>query len=238
MWLEDWYDSLDSSEWWVKSQETAKEAQEKKDRYSKWMTWVQRTRKDEKKAHRDNDILYSLIVDILKDNHFDTVVPLLVDMLKIWAPSNLIIWAMSLIFDKAVYVIRNCYREVANKIMIIDNNIANNYKVELSYERSTEVIEFDDNNINSIIKDRINSWIEDIIYVISFDPSTIVTTKFFDLIKVKENREIVINLIAWTFTFFLYDLNIIITKDKAFLYSEYILEEVIKKLKTVTLEEV
>jgi hypothetical protein len=238
MWLEDGYDNIDSGEpGWEKSQETAKEAQEKKEKSSKAIAWIQRTRKDEKKAQKDNDILFEIIVDIIRNKDYDVILPFVIDLIRIWIPSNLILWVISLIFDEATYIIRNNYF-AWNHSIVIDTKKSKEFRLSLNYTKTDEVIEFDDNNINETIKNRINEWIEDIINVISYDPSSIITNKFFILMSEWDNRKMVINYITWVITFFLFKLNISIEKWKAFRYSEYILDEVVRKLKSLNLEQI
>jgi hypothetical protein len=67
--------------------------------------------------------------------------------------------------------------------MVYDKDSAKNFIIKVNYEPTQEIIEFNDNNIDVAIKNRINEWIEDMISVISFDPSTIVTNKFLKLIQ-------------------------------------------------------
>lgn len=238
MWLEDWYEDIDTSEWWwEKSQETAKEAQEKKEKATKAMAWIKKTRKDEKKAHKDNDFLFQIVFDIIQNKSYDVILPFIAGLLKANIPSNLIIWGISLIYSEAVYIIRTNYKEWNNSL-IIDKKKASEYQITINYKLTESVIEFNDSNLDEAIKWRINEWIWDIISIISFDPSSIITNKFLSQVHNSENRDIVINYLASVLTFFLFDLNIVISKDKAFQYSEFILSEIIKKLKSLKLEEI
>lgn len=238
MWLEDGYDNLDNSEGsWEKSQETAKEAKEKKEKATKAMAWIQRTRKDEKKAHKDNDFLYEIVVDVIQSRKFDIMLPFISDLLKINIPSNIIIGWISLIYPEAVYIIRNNYIP-GNNSLTLDKEKAKAFKITINYIRTTEVIEFDDSSLHEAIKWRINEWIEDIISVISFDPSSIITNNFLNHIHNDNIKELIINYLSSIITYFLFEYNIVISKNKATQYSEFILTEVVKKLKSLKLEEI
>ncbi len=223
--------------WWEKSQETAKEAQEKKEKASKAMAWIKATRRDEKKATKDNDFLYQIIVDVIRNKEYDILLPFISDLLKQWISSNFILWGLSLVYDEAVYIIRTNYLP-GNTKLVYDADSAKDYKSWLAYLKTDEIIEFNDKNINSAIKWRINEWIEDIISIISFDPSSIITKKFLSLLQNSENKDLLVNYIASILTFFLFRLNIMISKEKAFLYSEFILGEAVKKLRSLHLEEI
>lgn len=238
MWLNSLSDDLDYSDGWhEKTREESKEKSEKKWDSGKWMAWIQRTRKDEKKAQKDDDFLYEVIIDLIRNKDFDILIPLIIDMFKARIPSNIILGWISLIFNEATYIIRVNYKQWVTK-MILDKTKAQLFDNSINYKKTLEIIEFDDNNINEAIKNRINEWIEDIMNVISFDPSTIVTKKFLDLINDNESRKIIINFLSGVFVFFLFSLNMSISKDKAFLYWDFILEEVKKRLLSIKLEEI
>jgi hypothetical protein len=52
------------------------------------------------------------------------------------------------------------------------------------YQKTEELIEFSEDNIDKKIRTRVSEWIEDIFYVLTFDPSSIKTKR---LIKIIEN---------------------------------------------------
>lgn len=236
MWLNSFSGDIDEFD--SGSEQTREQAWEKSEKKWDWwkrMAWIQKTRKDEKKAKKDNDFLYKLIIDIIRDEKYDVIIPLIIELLKISVPSNLIIGVISLIFNEAVYIIRTYYKSWTDLIEI-DYKKAKAFSLALTYIKTDEVVEFDDNNINLELKKRINEWIEDIINVISFDPSSIMTEKFLHLLDDKKNKEPILNYIAGVFIFFLHDLNIYISKEKAMLYSGFILKEVVDKLNSITFE--
>ncbi len=238
MWLNSFSDDIDDFDWWSEqTREQAWEKSEKKWDWGKGMAWVQKTRKDEKKAQKDNDFLYEIVVEIIQNKEYDILIPFITDLLKLNTPSNILIWWISLIYDPAVYIIRTNYIKW-NKEIIINKTKANDYKVIINYTKTEEIIEFNDNIINEAIKQRINEWIDDIMNIISYDPSSIITIKFFQQIKNHDFKDKLISYFVSIITLFLYKLNIVISKEKAFLYSEFILWELIKKLKTIKIEEI
>jgi len=103
------------------------------------------------------------------------------------------------------------------------------------YEKTTEKIEFNDNDLGESIRDRINSWIEDIIDVVSIEYSSIITQKLLDLLENDENITIFISMV---FAFFLNEINIIISQNKSYDISKFIVSEVKKSLKNLYLEEI
>lgn len=226
MWL-DSIDDLDSWEVGSQARETSEQQQERKDNFKKWLAWIKRTQKDEKKAKKDNDFLFDIIVEILRDKKYDILIPFIVELLEIWAPSNFIIWAVSLIYDKANILIKKNYSWVENEKAL----------TKLEYKKTNEMIEFKEETLDITLRNRINEWIEDIYSVVSNDPSTIISKRFLTHTSKKE-KEKYINLMVAILTFFFYDLNIVIQKNIAFKYSEFILGEIRKKVEKLELEEV
>jgi hypothetical protein len=234
MWL-DSIDDIDSWEVWAQASETKEEQKEKKDRFAKSLAWIGRTQKDEKKAKKDNDNLFDIIKEILKDPKYDVLIPFVVETLKIQTPSNFILWSLSLIYNDAALLIRANYNRNNSLVIIPENKNMENSLVD--YIRKEEAIEFSEENLDPNLRKRINEWIEDIYSVICFDPSTIVTDRFLGLIS-KNEKEHFINLLCAILTFFFYDLNITIPKSIAFKYSDFILGEIKRKVEWLKLEEI
>lgn len=232
MWL-DSLDDLDSGEVSAQTRETSEQQKEKKDSYKKWLAWIQRTQKDEKKAQKDNDFLFKIVSKILENEKYDILLPFIVELLEIGTPSNFILWGLSLVYEGAVEIIRNNY---SSKEWILPSVETNN-KLIFDYQKTSELIEFNEENLDKILRNRINEWIEDIYRVVSNDPSTIISHRFLSLTSEKEKIKF-INFLSALLTFFFYDLNIVIQKNTAFNYSEFILWEIRKKVDKLELEEI
>ena len=101
---------------------------------------------------------------------------------------------------------------------------------------SEENIEFNDNNINKNIKNRINFWIEDLIDILSIEFSNIQNKRNIDLLE-KDNKIIVL-FTAQIFSFFLKGVNISIQKEKAISISNFIISEVKQNIKKLQIEEI
>lgn len=231
MWL-DSIDDLDSWEVGTQTSETKEEQKEKKERHDKSLAGIGRTQKDEKKAKKDNNNLINIIVEILKQPQYDILIPFVVELLKIESPSNFILGGLSLIYNNAALLIRKDYNKNVN-LELNDNE----QKFLVNYSKKEEITEFSEENLESGLRARINEWIDDIYCVISFDPSTIVSKKFLNLISKKE-KELFINLLSAVLTYFFFELNIIIWKNIAFKYAEFILWEIKKKVEGLKLEEI
>jgi hypothetical protein len=212
MWIEDYTPEIESDEWWWNSAEVKEEASEKYKKSSqKAAKKVQKVKKDEKKAKKYDFLLAGFLVKILLDKKYDSLIDSIFKTIHFWYPSNFVLWILSLI-----------NLEISNKI----REITNNNKIKFEYKIQKEEINWNDNNIDIKIRNRINSWVEDINLSIKIEYSEIQTLKLKELLI--KNEEILINYISKVFVFFLKEINISITNKKSENIAEFILS-VIKK---------
>lgn len=215
MGLEDFTPS-ESSEWWTQSVEISEKF---KEAAKKAGSGIKRTQKDEKKAKKSDILLAGFLVKIIIDKKYDTVLIDLFKSLHSGYPSNFLLWIISLIHIG----ISNKIREASEK-----------EKVIFSYYSDT-LIDFDDQNLPIDVKNRINWWVEDIIWIISHDYSSLLTDI---LIKKLIEKDDIILFTSKVFEFFLKEININITENKSLNISEFILSEVEKEMKKLEIEEI
>ena len=206
--------------WWV-SYDKAHEMSEKfKEQVRKASAWIKRTQKDEWKAKKQDMLLASFLVKIIISKKFDNILDLLFKLLDKWYSSNFLLGVLSLI-----------YPEISDRIRET-NNLE---KINFNHKES-ELIEFNDSNININVKNRINFWVEDIILSSTSDYSHLLTSRLIDLIE--KNDDDVLIFISTVFAFFLKEINISIHKDEAINISKFILSEVLKKIKSLNIENI
>ncbi len=219
--LEEFTPDIESQEWSWNSSEKGKEVSEKfKEQIRKAWSWIQRTRKDEKKAKKSDMILANFLVKMIINKKFDNILSKLFLLLDKWYPSNFLLWIVSLI-----------YIDISNKIRE-SNSIT---LIEFDY-KSEEKVAFDDKNIDDKIKNRINSWIEDIISCVSVDYSHLLNKRLIELLDMKD--ESILNFTSSVFSFFLESINVSIDKGESFNISEFIVKEILKKIKDLEIEEI
>jgi len=222
MWLEDFTPEIESSEWAWQSSEATKEASEKyKESSKKAWAKIAKTGKDEKKARKYDFLLAWFLVKIIVDKKYDFILDTLFPASASGYPSNFILWILSLI-----------HTEISNKI----RDHSNKETIIFDYKTKNETIEFDDNNIDPKIKDRINYWVEDIVDSISIEYSNIQTEKLKELLDTK--REIITNYSKIVFIFFLKEINISIPENKAENIIEFIISEVEKNINNLKIEKI
>ena len=219
MWIEDFSPEIESSEWVWQSSEGTKESSEKyKESTKKAWAKIQKTRKDEKKAKKYDFLLAGFLVKIIINKKYDSILESLFPTINSWYPSNFVLWILSLIYMEISEIIRN----VSDKKLI-----SFNYKIWDDTE------EFDDHNINFQIKDRINYWIEDIIDSVCIEYSEIQTDKLKKLLE--NDTDLLLIYTSKVFSFFLSEINITISENKAKNISKFIISEIknsIDKLET------
>ena len=222
MWIEDFSPDIESSEWTWQWAEAVKEVSEKyKESAKKAWAKVAKVSKDEKKAKKYDFLLAWFMVRIIVDIKYDFILDTLFKTIHSWYPSNFVLWILSLINID----ISNEIRTVSNKqILPFD------YKIN-------DVAEFfDDNHINSKIKDRINYWIEDILDSVILEYSSLQTEKLKALLVTDKN--VLTEYTSNIFTFFLNEINIQILENKSIGISEFIIWEVSKSIDKLEIENI
>lgn len=219
--LEEFAPDIDSSENSWNSAESSKEISEKfKKQIKESWSWIKRTKKDEKKAKKQDMLLANFLVKIIINKKFDDLLELLFRLIDKWYPSNFLLWILSLV-----------YIEISDKIR--ENNKLE--KIKFNYYSKQE-IKFDESIIDQEVKNRINYWVEDIILSISADYSHILTERLTNLIEKKDDE--ILTFISKVFIFFLNEINITISKNEADNISNFILSEVYKKIKWLDIEKI
>ena len=174
--LDEYSYDIDNSDSPWSSPEQVKEISEKfKESIKKASAWIAKTQKDEKKAKKYDFLLANFLVKIIIDKKYDSVLENIFKVMDFWYSSNFVLWILSLINT-----------EVSDRI----REISGKQKLEFDFKLDEEV-EFDDNNLNSKIKDRINLWIEDIIDSTTIEYSNIQNKRNIELVD-KDEKVIVI----------------------------------------------
>jgi hypothetical protein len=220
--LEEYIPDIDSSESWWNTAEASKEVSEKyKEVSKKAQAKVSKTRKDEKKAKKYDFLLAGFLVKIIVDKKYDTILDTLFPTIHKWYPSNFVLWILSLINTE----ISNKIREISNKELI-----------NFNYNIKSDIEDFNDNNINPIIRERINNWVIDITDSVTIEYSSIQTQKLKELLITDEH--ILLNYTSKVFQFFLKEININITEAKSDNISGFILSEIKKSINKIKIENI
>lgn len=246
MWL-DGIDNLDGDEAWADAG-AEQQSEAARAKAAKSLAWIQRTKKDEKKAQRDNDYLHLCLREIITSTHYDILIPYIFPLFDAGVPSHIIIGAFSLVHEHASDIIRDHYVSDSNSLALIsesegEGKILQHQEIKKYPHRTFALqafstpVEFDDETIDPTIRKRINEWVEDIFTVVSYDPSVVMTERFISILTGKEKKD-VIKLLSGILIFFLLRINVHISPEKASLYTEFILKEVEKKLKALKLEKI
>lgn len=213
MWLDDYTPLEDNS--WPKSSEVSEKF---KEAAKKARAWLKKVQKDEAKAKKFDMILAEFLVLFIRDKKYDELLDSLFKSLDLWVSSKFVVSILSLI-----------YLPISDKI----REITGKEKLNFFYY-SEENLDFDDASIDPILRDRINYWIEDIVSIMSFEPSWIVDKRTMSLMKSDE----IIHFTQKVFSFFFKEINMKITYSKSSSYAEFILWEVHKVLSKIEIEEI
>jgi len=200
----DWQDEAWISMWNVSEQISEIYKEEVK----RWAAKAKKTRKDEKKAKQQDMLLAKFLVKILIDKRYDSLFPSLFKSFDAGVPSNLILWILSLV-----------YIEISNELRVTTEKTL----VQFSYH-SEETINFNWNNLPQEVKDRINLWVEDILAVITLNPSKVYTKRIIS--SIQKSPELKIFTMS-VFKYFLSEINIYMSDKILWDYSAFILNKVV-----------
>jgi len=223
MGLDDFSPDLDWVDSWWNSANAVKEGVSEK--YKEWSkkagAWIKRTRKDEKKAKKYDFLLANFLVQIILDKKYDSVSESIFNLTNAWYPSNYILGVLSLIYID----ISNKIREFSKKPQIV-----------FDYEIKTKKQEFNDDDLDIEIKNRINYWVEDIVDSLTIEYSSIQTEKLKILFK--KNDPLLLDFTKLVFNFFLKEINISINDTKLENILIFILSEIEKGIDKLEIENI
>jgi hypothetical protein len=160
------------------------------------------------------------LVKIIIDKKYDSLLDSLFWCLNIWFWSNILLWILSL-----------NHEEISEKIRTYSwkEYTIFNFKYE-------NAVTFDDASVNDKVKQRINSWVEDISDIISIDYSHIQIWELKHQL-ISQNVKIT-DFTKKVLIFFLSDINITIWESQAEWIAEFVISEIQGNLKKLPLEEI
>ncbi len=220
MWLEDFIPSESWADAWPKSSEVSEKF---KEAVKKAGAWIKRVQKDEKKARKFDLLLAQFLTQIIRNPKYDFLLDDLFKTLDSGYSSNFLLWILSLVY----LPISDKIRELSSKNMI-----------EFDYVKTFEKVNFDDNNLDESIKNRINFWLEDITDIISIEYSSLQISQIKTLFLKREAYNQLVIFSSLVFKFFFEELNIEISPKKSQNYIDFIMQQVYTKIQTLESEEV
>lgn len=179
-----------------------------KEEVKKWTVQIKKTRKDEKRAKKQDLLLSKFLVKILIDKRYDDLFPDLFKSFDAGVPSNLILGILSLV-----------YIEISNEIRWYVGKKIINFNFY-----SNETISFSGNNLPQTVKDRVNSWVEDIVVIALLNSSEVYTNRI--IYSIKNSKELN-NFTAYVLKYFLSEINIYMSEEISKEYAIFIMNKII-----------
>lgn len=197
---------------------SAESASEKASEYAraKAQSGIAQTKKDEQKAKKSEDSIAKLLLLMVEKSKYNNLLPQLLNLLERNIPANFLVGVLSLVLVEA------------EKMIIESANISRS----AFHLIPTEAVDFDENSVPEAVRNRINVWIEDMMFSMTNEASIIMADKFVRLTQNADEKKQMIHFIAQIFTFFLAELQIRIAHKKAFAYAEFIVGRLSEKVTT------
>lgn len=223
----DTFDSYESQEWNNGSPESGKEvsreqAEKQREKASKALAWIQRTRKDESKGKRHSNLLARILSKILARNTSEEVLPLVLDMLDRQIPTNVIIGMCSIADEEILSLVMEefHYMDTFPKLVA----------------REGESLTFHAELLTESERQYINTWIGFTFTLLTEEVSTLLTEKFLHQLE-SDDRIRIVEFLTRALGLFLIKLNIEPTRSVE-KYAEFILDQMEKRIRQTYLEDV
>ncbi len=218
MGLNFWDDELEGP---VLSENASESSEQHQDRAKKTRAQLQKAQKDEKKAQKDNDALFTILRKFIEDSYYVQMIPVISDLLRLSVPSRVIIAHLALFYPDATYYVLRTIREES--------------KIEslLALYKYTERISFDEKVLDQTIRDWITEWVTFMEKFLSEqENSLIMQKKFVDIMESSEKKTIEW-LFARFFQFFLLTRNIDIEVSTSLSYIVFIEKNLLVSMKKI-----
>jgi len=167
----------------------AEQSEQQREEAAAGLAGIQRTQKDEKKAHRYDVWLSELIETLLQNQVYDHIITQLVPLLNARCPSHILLAYILPLSDDIMIKVR---AELGMDIMAIP--------VKTPFTDRTAYQEPLDGNIAK----HLNIWMDTVRGCITIDPSQTSTKKIQEMINATYEEELV-KLVAHVLVHFLYD---------------------------------
>ncbi len=206
--------TLDGNEIWGTSREAPSEKSEKQKEVSRRaQVQLQKTQKDEKKAKGDNDDLFLLLAQFIKNPLYEVLIPSITILLQHAYPSRFILTLTALVYPDAAHYL---FEKLEKKIPI-DRYI----RLYTYPERHI----FHNDDIHPSLRDWVTLWMTSSQqFLVNNSTSTILTEKLMLLLASPE-RSRAIESISDIFWYFFSTKNVTLEKDKADTYAHFILTQ-------------
>lgn len=197
------------------SGEAVREKSEKqREAYKKAQSQLQKSQKDEKKAKGDNDDLFSILFRFIQNPYYESLIPVITELLQNNIPSRVIIGITALVYpESALYVLTKL-----DKKTIIDSL--------LGIHRYPEKITFDESSLHHSIRTWMSHWVQfSGNYLVNPDSSVILEQKLLQFIKNSDTRILLERAISQFLFFFFSSRNLEISTKVTDGYADFILRE-------------
>lgn len=184
--LNNWNENID---WLNLSGKVAEQSEQQREEAAAALAGIQRTQKDEKKAHRYDVWLSDLVKKLIQSSVYDHVITQLVPLLTARCPSHLLLGYLLPLSDEHMLLVRK-------ELWLSDATLP---KPGFIAERKAYSEPLDPE-----LSQHLNVWMETLRGCITIDPSQTMTKKVNDMINTT-HEEGLVKLAAHVLAHFLYD---------------------------------
>lgn len=204
------------------SREKAEKASEQAKKATKKLMQM---RGDQRKAQKNDDVLFRILKEFIGESRYEVLLDPVIGVLSINTPSHFIIGIISLVYPPAEVYILESERSPQGDIP------------RSAFERNpysnTIPSEFNDSTLDPAIRKRIMDWIDDMAFLVTHNPSLILTRALLRLLARSSERRVVEDCLREVFLFFLRDVSLTLSAEDANSYAQFIVARIEKKADTL-----
>ena len=217
-----WLNSSDeSSEGLGMATKVAEQSEQQRDAAVAALAWIQRTQKDEKKAHKFDVLLSELVKILLQNQVYDHVINQLVPLLNVRCPSHILLGYLLPLSDDMLVRVRT---ELGMEESTLPARLQFNERV--AYQEP----------LDSTIAKHLNIWMDTVRGCVTIDPSQTSTKKIQDMINATYEEELV-KLVAHVLVHFLYDRGVNIQPADAARVARGIIKKMLLLVQGITVDD-
>ncbi len=199
----------------------AEQSEQQREEAAAALAGIQKTQKDEKKAHRYDVWLSTLVKILLQNQVYDHIITQLVPLLNARCPSHILLAYLLPLSDEILGDVR---AELALETIIVPQKTS--FTERVTYQEP----------LNPDIAKHLNAWMDTVRGCLTIDPSQTATKKVQDMINTTYEEGLV-KLVAHVLAHFLYDRGINIQPADAAKVARGIIKKMILLVQGVKVDE-
>jgi hypothetical protein len=199
-------------------EKTKEQGEKQRDAYKKAQAQLQKSQKDEKKAKWDNEDLFAILLRFIQNPYYETLIPLITDLLQASTPSRFIIGLTALVYpESALHILTKAQKKDTINLL-------------LSLHRYETPENFNEHSLHPSIRAWMSAWVQfSADYLVGESASQVLHHKLRNMMHGEQKEKLHASLSGFIYFFFT-SRNLQIHKNTTDSYADFIMSEYLKLL--------